>query len=87
MGYPSVISELLGLALFGGLVAAIYCGRVALSVRSERMAARKDHAEWVESLRENRRRRELFRSHGVPEKRNPYVIPQSVRDNPVWGSE
>lgn len=84
MGYPSVISELLGLALFIGLVAAIHYSRVALSIRSERMAERKAQAEWVESLRENRRRRELFRSHGVPENRNPYVIPQSVLDNPVW---
>ena len=76
MGYPSVISELLGLAAFAGLVAAIHYGRVALASR-----------------RNSPVRRPAGLGTGSPaagsDTRHPYeaAIPQSVRDNPVWGSE
>ena len=74
MGYPSVISELLGLAAFAGLVAAIYYGRVAL-------ASRRNRRQYDDRLVTERGLRLPVASNYEA------AIPQSVRDNPVWGSE
>jgi len=73
MGYPSFISELLGLAAFAGLVAAIHYGRVALASRRTR--------RYDDRLVSERGLRLPVASDYEA------AIPQSVRDNPVWGSE
>lgn len=73
MGYPSFISELLGLAAFAGLVAAIHYGRVALTSRRTR--------RYDDRLVSERGLRLPVASDYEA------AIPQSVRDNPVWGSE
>jgi len=73
MGYPSFISELLGLAAFAGLVAAIHYGRVALNARRTR--------RYDDRLVSERGLRLPVASDYEA------AIPQSVRDNPVWGSE
>lgn len=77
MGYPSFISELLGLVAFAGLVAAIHYGRVALAARRTR--------RYDDRLVSERG----LRLPVASDTRHPYeaAIPQSVRDNPVWGSE
>ncbi len=77
MGYPSVISELLGLVAFAGLVAAIYYGQIALAARRTR--------RYDDRLVSERG----LRLPVASDTRHPYeaAIPQSVRDNPVWGSE
>jgi len=71
------MEELLGLGVFIALVAAIYYADIALGVWKERKAERKAQADWAESLREHRNRRELFRSRGVSEHQNPYAGPSS----------
>jgi hypothetical protein len=74
MGYPSVISELLGLAAFAGLVAAIHYSRVAL-------ATYRNRRQYDDRLVSERGLRLPVASDYEA------AIPQSVRDNPVWGSE
>jgi len=75
MGYPSFISELLGLAAFAGLMAAIHYGRVAL-------ASRRNRRQYDDRLVSERG----LRLPVASDTRHPYeaAIPQSVRDNPVW---
>ena len=68
-----IITEAMRIIALLWMGATIAYFDVILTERSKRRKA----AERRKALAERRHRRELFRSHGVPENRNPYVGPAS----------